>query len=55
MIFVPLPFIPNEEEFSLFGFNFSLFVDIHDWTEAKRDCRAFSAAPDLPDENEIYS
>ena len=31
----------------LSGFSFSLFVDIHDWTEAKHDCRPFSAAAEL--------
>ena len=34
----------------LSGFGFSLFVDIHDWTEAKHDCRSSSAATDFPDE-----
>ena len=28
-------------------FSFSLFVDIHDWTEAKQDCRPFNAAAEL--------
>ena len=36
----------------LSGFSFSLFVDIHDWTEAKHDCRPFSAAAESPDEKE---
>ena len=26
----------------LSGFSFSLFVDIHEWTEAKHDCKPFS-------------
>ena len=34
----------------LSGFSFSLFVDIHDWTEAKHDCRPFSAAAESPGE-----
>ena len=33
----------------LSGFSFSLFVDIHDWTEAKHDCKPFSAAAESPD------
>ena len=28
----------------LHGFNFSLFVDIKDWAEAKQDCKPFSVA-----------
>ena len=35
--------------FVLSGLSFSLFVDIHDWTEAKHDCRPFSAAAESPD------
>ena len=34
----------KKEEFSLSGFSFSLFIDIHDWTEAKHGCKLFSAA-----------
>ena len=37
------------------GFSFSLFVDIHDWTEAKHACNPFSAAVDSPDARETYS
>ena len=36
-------------------FSFSLFVDIHDWTEAKHDCKPFSAAAESPDAEETYS
>ena len=36
----------------LSGFSFSLFDDIHDWTEAKHDCRPFSAAAESPDKKE---
>ena len=39
----------------LFGFSFSLFVNIHDWTEAKHDCKPFSAAAESPDAKEAYS
>ena len=39
----------------LSGFTFSLFVDIHDWTEAKHDCKPFSAAAESPDAKETYS
>ena len=39
----------------LFGFSFSLLVDIHDWTEAKHDCKPFSAATESPDAKETYS
>ena len=35
---------PMKRNYVLSGFSFSLFVDIHDWTEAKHDCRPFSAA-----------
>ena len=43
-VFAPLSFIPNKEDFGLSGFSFSLLVDIHDWTEAKHDCKPFSTA-----------
>ena len=36
-------------------FCFSLFIDIHDWTEAKHDCKPFSAAVESPDAKETYS
>ena len=39
----------------LSGFSFSLLVDIHDWTEAKHDCKQFSAAAESPDAKETYS
>ena len=39
----------------LSGFSFSLVVDIHDWTEAKHDCKPFSAAGESPDAKETYS
>ena len=31
------------------GFTFCLFVDIHDWTEAKYDCKLFSATAESPE------
>ena len=37
------------------GFSFGLFVDIYDWTEAKRYCKPFSAAAEYPDAKETYS
>ena len=39
----------------LSGFRFSLLVDIHDWTEAKHDCKPFGAAAESPDAKETYS
>ena len=39
----------------LSGLSFSLFVDTHDWTEAKHDCKSFSAAAESPDAKETYS
>ena len=33
-------------------FSFSLFVDINDWTEAKYNCKPFSAAAESPDAKE---
>ena len=36
----------------LSGFSLSLFVDIHDWTEAKHDCKTLSDAAEFPDEKE---
>ena len=36
----------------LSGFSFSLFVDIHDWTEAKHGCKLFSVAAESPDAKE---
>ena len=39
----------------LSGFSFSLFIDIQDWTEAKNDCKPFSAAAESPDAKETYS
>ena len=38
----------------LSGFSFSLF-DIHDWTDAKHDCKLFSATAESPDAKETYS
>ena len=40
----------NKAEFSFICVHFQLFVDIHDWTEAKHDCKPFSAAAETPDE-----
>ena len=37
----------------LSGFSFTLFADIHDWTEAKHDCKPFSAAAESPDAKDI--
>ena len=54
-VFTPLSFFPNKEEFVLSGFSFSLLVYIHDWTEAKHDCKPFSAAAESPDAKETYS
>ena len=39
----------------LSGFSYSLLVDMHDWTEAKHDCKPFSAAAESPDAKETYS
>ena len=39
----------------LSGLNFSLIVDIHDWTEAKYDCKPFSAVAESSDAKETYS
>ena len=33
----------------LFGFSFSLFIDVHDCTEAKHNCIPFNAAAESPD------
>ena len=38
----------------LSGFSSSLFVNIHDWTEAKHDSKPFSAAAESPDAKETY-
>ena len=38
----------------LFEFSFSLLVNIHDRTEAKHDCKPFSAAAESPDAKEPY-
>ena len=54
-VFAPLLFIPNKEEFSFIWVQFSLFIDIHDWTEAIHDCEPFSAAEESPDTKETYS
>ena len=94
MIFDPLLFITNKEEFSLIWISFQSinqtsiapispakpgsvtiqpnqcstaksrkqfhninrpFIDIKEWTDAKHDCKLFSAAAESPDENEAYS
>ena len=39
----------------LSGFSISIFVDIHDWTEAKHDCKPFSATEESHDAKETYS
>ena len=39
----------------LSGFRFGVFFLIHDWTEAKHDCKPFGAAAESPDEKETYS
>ena len=39
----------------LYGFSVSLFVLIHEWTEAKHDCEPFSAAAESPDAQKTYS
>ena len=46
---------PIRRNLVLSGFSFSLFVDIHDWTAAKHDCKPFSAAAEPPDAKETYS
>ena len=33
----------------LSGFSFGLFINIHDWTKAKNDCKPFSATAESPD------
>ena len=50
-----LSFVLIRRNSVLSGFGFSLFVDIHDWTEAKHDCKPFSAAAQSPDAKDIYS
>ena len=39
----------------LSGFSFGLLVDIHDLTEAKHDCKPFSATAQYPDTKETHS
>ena len=36
-------------------FTFSLFINIHDWTEAKHDCKPFGATDESSDAKESYS
>ena len=48
------PSFPMRRNSVLSGFGFSLLVDIHDWTEAKHDCKPFSAAAESPDAKETY-
>ena len=47
--------LPIRRNSVLSEFNFSLFVDIHNWTEAKHDCKPFSAAAESPDAKKTYS
>ena len=54
-VFALLSFVPGKEEFSLSGFSFSLFVNIHDLPEAKHDCKSFRATAESPDAKETYS
>ena len=52
----PRSSIGNIERYLLCpGFSCSLLVDIHDWTEAKHDCKPLSAAAESPDAKETYS
>ena len=45
-----MSFVSNKEEFSFIWVQFQFtFIDIHDWTETKHDCKPFSAAAELPD------
>ena len=37
------------------GFSFSLFVYLHEWTEAMHNCKPFSAAAELLDTKDTYS
>ena len=46
---------PKRRNSFLSGFSFSLFIVIHDWTEAKHDCKLFSAVAEAPDAKETYS
>ena len=39
----------------LSGFSFSELINIHDWTEAKRDCKPFSAAMKSLEAKETYT
>ena len=43
-VFAQLFLFPMRRNSVLSGFSFSLFINIHDWTEAKHDCKPFSAA-----------
>ena len=47
-VFALLSFVSDKEEFSL-------LVDIHDWTEAKHDCKPLSTAAEFPDAKKIYT
>ena len=47
--------LPIRRNSVLSGFSYSLFIDIHDWTDAKHNCKPFSPAAESPDENETYS
>ena len=54
-VFAPLSFLPDKEEFRFSRVQFSLFIHIHEWTEAKHNCKPFSAAAESPDAKETYS
>ena len=55
-VFAPLSrSFPIRRDSVLSGFSCSLLVDIHDWTEAKHDCKPFSAGAKSPDAKETYS
>ena len=50
----PLSLVADEEEFSLFGFDFSLFINIYDCTDAKHVFKPFSAAAQSFEAKDTY-
>ena len=55
-VFAPLSFVLDKEEFSFIWLQFHcLFIDIHDWTEAKLDCKSFCGTAESPDAKETYN
>ena len=51
--FAPLMLVPDNTALS--EFSFSLFIDIHDWTEDKHNCKLFSDAAESPDAKDTCS